>query len=387
VAGGQHPVRTHVVPELPVGEPDARVAVVAGVQGPRGGRRQVADVAAPETVAGRQGAGRDPEQPGRRQQRVLVRAHAPGLRRARRLETVPDPGVLLRAAGGQRHIHNTVLRRKLFPSGRLDGGQQRGVDRGRRAPAGHERHRVRVHTAREPPDDGHGVGRPDGRVDGRVRRVRVGVRAAAGGRQAVRLGAAGVHPVQRERQHAGNGAAAVDDDRRAVPAQGPRHNGRPGAVAGLLLHIRHGENVAEPDDRAGHRPDHVAVRGRRRGRRVLRGRVPAGDPGQDAAPDREAVQQRRPRRHAQGRRGVRGKEEVQARRSGHRGVHHQFVGGRVSQTAAGATAAGHIGAPLSPRVVKTYSAYMMMMMIYIYTLIKTISPVPTYIYRRGLTGN
>jgi hypothetical protein len=94
---------------------------------------------------------------------------------------------------------------------------------------------------------------------------------------------------------------------------------------------------------------------------VLRGRVPAGDPRQDAAPDREAVQQRRrARRDPQGRRGVRGKE-VQARRSGHRGVHHQFVGGRVSQTAADATAAGHIGAPLSPRVVKIYSAYMTMM--------------------------
>lgn len=239
--------------------------------------------------------------------------------------------MLFRASGGQRHIHNTVLRGELFPSGRLDGGQQRGVDRGRRPPAGDERHRFGVHTARQPPDDGHDVGRPDGRVDGRVRRLRVGVRAAAGERSAVRLGAAGVHPVQRERQHAGHGSAAVDDDRRAVPAQGARHNGRPGAVAGLLLHIRHGENVAGPDDGAGHRSDHVAVRGRRRVRRVLRGRVPAGDAGQDAAPDREAVQQRRPvRRDLQGRRGQVPGEEVQARRCD-RGVHHQFVGGRVSQ--------------------------------------------------------
>lgn len=62
--GGQHPVRPHVVPELPVGEPNAGVAVVAGVQGPCGGRRQVADVVAPETVAGRQRVGRHPEQPG-----------------------------------------------------------------------------------------------------------------------------------------------------------------------------------------------------------------------------------------------------------------------------------------------------------------------------------
>jgi len=33
----------------------------------------------------------------------------------------------------------------------------------------------------------------------------------------------------------------------------------------------------------------VAVRGRSRVRRVLRGRVPTGDAGQDAAPDRETV--------------------------------------------------------------------------------------------------
>lgn len=331
MADGQYPVRPHVVPELPVGEPDAGVAVVAGVQGPSGGRRQVADVAAPQTVAGRQGVGRHPEQPGRRLRHRVVRAHAPRLHGARRLETVPHTGVLFRASGGQRHIHNTLLRGELFPSGRIDGGQQRGVDRGRRPPAGHERHRVGVHTARQPPNDGHDVGRPDGRVDGRVRRLRVGVRAAAGGRPAVRLGASGVHPVQRERQHAGHGSAAVDDDRRAVPAQGARHNGRPGAVAGLLFHIRHGENVAGPDDGAGHRSDHVAVRGRRRVRRVLRGRVPAGDAGQDAAPDREAIQQRRRvRRDLQGRRGQVPGEEVQARRC-NRGVHHQFVGGRVSQ--------------------------------------------------------
>jgi len=294
VAVGQHRVRPDVVPELPVGKPDAGVAVVARVQGPRGGRRQVADVAAPETVAGRQGTGRDPQQPAGRRQRAHC-AHAPRLHGARRLETVPHTGVLLRAAGGQRHIHNTVLRGQLLPSGRLDGGQQHGVDSGRGAPAGHERHRVRVHTAREPPDDGHDVGRPDGRVDGRVRRLRVGVRPDVGRRQAVRLGAAGVHPVQRQRQHAGHGAAAVDDDRRAVPAQSPRHNGRPGAVAGLLLHIRHRQNVAGPDDGADQRPDHVAVLGRGRGRRVLRGRVPAGNAGQDAGPDRETVQQRRAR--------------------------------------------------------------------------------------------
>jgi len=70
-----------------------------------------------------------------------------------------------------------------------------------------------VYTTRQPPDDGHDVGRPHGCVDGRVRRLRVSVRAAAGGRPAVRLGTAGVHPVQRERQHVGHGSAAVDDDR------------------------------------------------------------------------------------------------------------------------------------------------------------------------------
>lgn len=197
--------------------------------------------------------------------------------------------MLFRASGGQRHIHNIVLRGEFFPSGRLDGGQQRGVDCGRRPPTGYERHRVGVHTTRQSPDNGHDVGHPDGVVDGRVRRLRVGIRPATGGRTAVRLGAAGVHPVQRERQHAGHGSAAVDDDRRAVSAQGTRHNGRPGSVAGLLLHIYHGKNVAGPDDGSGHRSDHVAVRCRRRVRRVLRGRVPAGDEGQDAAPDREAV--------------------------------------------------------------------------------------------------
>jgi len=57
VADGQHPVRPDVIPELPVGESDAGVTIVARVQGPSGGRRQVTDVAAPETVAGRQGTG------------------------------------------------------------------------------------------------------------------------------------------------------------------------------------------------------------------------------------------------------------------------------------------------------------------------------------------
>lgn len=242
MAGGEHAVRHDLVPELPVGEPDAGVAVVAGVKGPRGGRGQVADVAAPETVAGRQGAGRDTQQPagcGRPGRAARGCAVAPGLRGARRLEAVRHTSVLLRAAGGQWHIHHTVLRGQLLPGGRIDGGQQRGVDRGRRAPAGHERHRVRVHTARQPPHDGRRVRRADGRVDGRVRRLRVSVRAAPGGRQAVRLGAAGVHSVQRRRQHAGHGAAAVDDDRRAVPTQGARHHGWPSAVAGLLFHIRH----------------------------------------------------------------------------------------------------------------------------------------------------
>jgi len=141
------------------------------------------------------------------------------------------------------------------------------------------------------------------------------------------VGAAGVHPVQRQRQHAGHGAAAVDDDRRAVSAQSPRHNGRPGTVAGLLLHIRHGENVTGLDDGTGQRSDHAAVLCRRHGRRVLRGRVPAGNPGQDAGPDRETVQQRRPRSD-QGHR-LPGKK-VQAQRF-FRGVHHQFVSGRTSQ--------------------------------------------------------
>jgi len=36
VAGGQHPVRHDVIPELPVGESDARITIMALVQGPRG---------------------------------------------------------------------------------------------------------------------------------------------------------------------------------------------------------------------------------------------------------------------------------------------------------------------------------------------------------------
>lgn len=101
----------------------------------------------------------------------------------------------------------------------------------------------------------------------------------------------------------------MDDDRRAVPAQGPWHHGRPGTVAGLLFHIRHGQGVARTHDCSRNGPDHVAIR-RRRGRgRVLRRRVPARDPGQEPAPDRKAVRRQRRRR----RRRVPG-EELQTRR-------------------------------------------------------------------------
>lgn len=296
-----HPVRAHVVPQLPDGQPDPGVAVVAGVQRPRGGRGQVADVAETQTIAGRQGAGRDPkhaerergrrrrhrERPGRRGRATSQRLSVAG-----RVETVPDPGVLLRAAGGQRRVRHTVLRGELLPSGRLHAGQQPGLDRGRAAPAHHEHHRFHMHTAPEPPHDGRHVRGADGRVDGRVRHVPADVQRAGRGRPAIQLGAAGVHTVQRQRQHAGHGAAAVADDRRAVPAQRARHHGRPGAVARLLFHIRHGQGVARPDDGSGNRSDHVAVRGRGRRGRVLLLRLSAGNARQESAPGRGAVQQR-----------------------------------------------------------------------------------------------
>lgn len=69
-----------------------------------------------------------------------------------------------------------------------------------------------------------------------------------------------MHPGQRRRQHAGHGAAAVDDDRRAVPAQGPGHNGRRSTVAGLFFHIRNGEDQPVHDANYENQPDHVAVR-------------------------------------------------------------------------------------------------------------------------------
>lgn len=330
MADGVGAVRAHVVPQLPVGEPDAGVAVVAGVQGPRGGRGQVADVAAAQAVAGRQGAGRDTEhagggqQRGRRRRRRRRRGRAaavPGLRGARGVEAVRDTHVLLRAAGGHRRVHHTVLRGQLPGDRGLDGGQQPGV-RGRgAAAAGDERHRVRGHTAPEPAHHGRVVGRAHGRVDGRVRRVRVGVRRAAGGRAAARLGAAGVHTVQRVRQHDGRGAAAVDDDRRAVPAPGARHHGRRGAVARVPVHLRHRQGVARADDGAGHGQDHVAVRGRGgRGRR-LRVRVPAGDARQEPPSDREDVQQRRRRGRGRGRRRRRLRRRRWPRKRGHRQEH------------------------------------------------------------------
>lgn len=302
MADRRHPVRPDVVPELPVCEPDAGIAVVAGVQGPHHGRRQVADVAEAQDVAGRQRAGRDTEHDERRRRRgKRAQAQTERLRGAHRVETVPDTGVLLPVAGGQRHLHNTVLRREFLSNSRHDSGQQLGVHRGRAAQAHHERHRLRVHTAPEPPHDGHDVRVADGRFDGRVRHVRVPVRRARRARPAALLGAAGVHPVQRGRQHAGHGAAAVDDDRRDVPAEGAGDNGRSGAVAGLFLHIRHGENIARPDDRPGDGPDHVAVRRRVRRGGVLRSGVPAGDPGQESDPSGKTVRVRR-RGGPQGRR-------------------------------------------------------------------------------------
>lgn len=343
MAGSVHAVRVDVPAELPGGEPDAGVAVVAGVQGPRGRRGQVADVAAAQGLAGRPGAGRDSrrdkrrrQQRGRRQPerqrrkrgrperrrrpwrvRCRVRAATPGFRGAGRVEAVPDPGGLLPVAGGQRRVRDTVLRGELLPGGRLHAGLQRGLHRGGRAAARHERHRVRVHTAHEPPHHGHDVGRVDGRVHGGVRRVRVGVRGAPGGRPAVQLGTVGVHPVQRERQHAGHGAAAVDDDRRDVPAPGARHHGRPGPFAGIFFHIHHSQGDARSHDRPANRPDHVAVRRRGRCSRVLRVRVLARDPRQESATNRKVL--RRLRVHRQ---------EIQTQ--GPR-VLHQLHSGRVPQ--------------------------------------------------------
>lgn len=247
------------------------------------------------------------------------------------MEAVRDPHVLLRAAGGQRRVHHTVLRGQLPGDRGLDGGQQPGVGRGGAAPAGDERHRVRGHTAPEPAHHGRVVRRADGRVDGRVRRVRVGVRRAAGGRAAAQLGAAGVHTDQRVRQHDGHGAAAVDDDRRAVPAPGARHHGRRGAVARVPVHLRHGQGVARADDGAGHGQDHVAVRGRGHRGRVLRVRVPAGDARQEPAPDRAHVQQWRRRWRSPGRRQGRRApgEELRGQRFRRQGVLRQHRGGRL----------------------------------------------------------
>lgn len=310
MADGVHAVRAHVDPELPVGEPDAGDAVVAGVQGPRGGRGQVADVAAAEAVAGRQGAGRDPQHAGGGRRGRGRGAAVPGLRGARGVEAVRDTHVLLRAAGGHRRVHHTVLRGQLPGDRRLDGGQQPGIRRRGAAAAGDERHRVRGHTAPEPAHHGRVVGRADGRVDGRVRRVRVGVRRAAGGRAAAQLGAAGVHTVQRVRQHDGRRAAAVDDDRRAVPAPRAWHHGRRDAVARVPVHLRHRQGVARADDGAGHGQHYVAVRGRGHRGRGLRVRVPAGDARQEPAPDREDVQQRRRRRRRPRQRGHRQEHRV-----------------------------------------------------------------------------
>lgn len=118
----------------------------------------------------------------------------------------------------------------------------------------------------------------------------------------------------------------MDDDRRAVPAQGARHHGWPGAVVGLLLHIRHGQGVAGPDGSAGHGRDHVAVRRGGRGRRVLHSRVFARDAWQDPAADRKTVRQRPERGHLQRRRPQGQRFQIQRVR-----VLHQLHSGRVQQ--------------------------------------------------------
>lgn len=288
VADRLHPVRPNFVHKFFVGELDAGIAVVAGVQRPHNRRGTIADVAEAEGVVGRQGAGGDIEHAGRVGGK-RGRAQVERLRGADRVETVPDSRVLLHAARGQRHLHNTVLRGELLPGGRLHVGLSSGVDRGRHAQADHERHRFHMHTAPEPAHDGYYVRRPDGRLDGHLRHVRVLLQHAGHVRQAFELGAFGVHPVQRQRQHAGHGPAAVDDDRRAVPVESQGHYGRSGAVVGLLFHIRDSENITHPDDRTGHGPAHVAVcRCGCRGR-LFHSRVLAGDPRQNTTSDREIV--------------------------------------------------------------------------------------------------
>lgn len=272
-----HAVRADVIFKLPVGEFDSGIAVVAGVQRPRDGRGQIVDVAPAKNIASRQGTGRGVEHVGR-QRRKRVLAENQRLHDADGVETVPHSRVLLLVARGQRDLHNTVLRRELLPSGGLHARQQPGVHC-RRAPATHhERHRFDMHTAPEPPYNGHNVGGTDGRVNGRVRDVRVPVQLAASRRQAVQLGAAGVHFVQRQREHVGHGSPAVDDDRRAVSAESPGHHGRRGAVAGLFFHIRNGENISQADDGTGNGPDHVAVRRCRRSGRLFHRCVFTGDP-------------------------------------------------------------------------------------------------------------
>lgn len=199
MAGSVDPLRDDVVSELLGGKPNAGVAVVVGVQGPGGGRGQVADVAATQGLAGRQGTGRDPEHAKRRQRRKRSRNRGrpvPGLHEAGRVEAVPDPGVLLLVAGGQRHLYHIVLRGQLLPGGRLHVGQQRGLNRGRSAPAHDEHHGLDLHTAHQPSHHGGRLGHADGRLDGGVRHVRVRVRRAARLRAAVQLGAVSVHPVQ-----------------------------------------------------------------------------------------------------------------------------------------------------------------------------------------------
>lgn len=213
------------------------------------------------------------------------------------METVSNSRLFLRATRSQRHLHYTVLRRELFSSGRFHAGQQSGVDRRRAPAANHERHRVHMHTTLEPPHNGHDVRDPDGYVDGRLRHVRTHVRFAEYGRPAVQLDAAGVHIVQRQRQHVGYGSTAVDDDRRIVPVEGPGHHGRPGAFVGVLFHIRHGENVAQSDDGARQGSDHVAVRRRRRSGRLFHRGVFAGDSGEELAANRKVVQQRPDEKH------------------------------------------------------------------------------------------
>lgn len=100
-----------------------------------------------------------------------MRGRTQRLHSAHGMETVPDSRVFFHTASVQRHLHYTVLRRQLLPRGRLHAGQQRGVHHRRPTQAHDEHHGFHIHTAPEPPDDGHDVRGADVRVDGRLRHL------------------------------------------------------------------------------------------------------------------------------------------------------------------------------------------------------------------------